>query len=225
MNLKGDLPKDFDFTAPERFIESMGLDKADGYNVDMNFYPGRSIFEEECRPYGVNWLVMFCVSCILDNFFDDSNNYNFFAVPGRKFRSRREGVRLGLAYVFEKGVPETVKELEPLLGASLEARALEVFNKLLAFEKGEKVEFPEPLPTMPPEVYEPEIPPSPIEEKPQPKPEEGEKGEGGRPGWKNVLLKIAGVLGGLGFLVSLFLPGWAKQALDLVLKLIDLIAK
>ena len=236
---------DFDFTAPHRFIQKITHDRT---NLD----PSAVIFEAECRPYKLNWLFVFCLSSVLTNNFkvtDQTVGKNYFGLANKdafvKFRTWHEGVRAGVqtlvalhklpikGAIVWPGTEEVVKKppsgeqpIDAYYGEGTYAKAEALYNDLMLYEAGDEFEG-EPvvtgpeveLPPLPPLPKIPESVPSGKIDKPAPDVEKKPSG-----GWKKAALGIAGVLGSASFIIGLFAPGWVKQAVDLIIKLIQLIA-
>jgi hypothetical protein len=152
--------------------------------------------------YKVNWLLLHCWGVIRSDFGTSkvyNDNLDIFALGGR-FATYRDAVNSG-ASEFKKFVDtKMVQEQNEL--ESMYAACIEFCKKL-----------PEPNPVPPPPEPKPEPAPVP---KPTPRPEPQPPKSNWK--WIKVLLPILITIATIG---SLFLPGWAKTILDVIIKMLE----
>lgn len=238
--LNAELPKELDFTVPQRFLDATEKD-------DTTFNPSTNIFMSEAATYKLNWVLVFCISHVLTNGFRFSQyvlKKNYFALSNgndipQPFRTWTEGIRAGVQtlaalmglplqgdvvwpgsaqIVANKKPPyKVLKDFEQFYGDGFADKVEGVYKQLLDFAKGEDIKLPNPVVIGPPVPPVKDLPKEPVEVPKDPlKP-------GARP-WQLSLAKWIGSLGTLFFIVKLFLPGWINAIVDAVLKILNIIA-
>ncbi len=153
-----------------------------------------------------NWILFYAWCYARTNGFTNENIlYWDVANKGRKFETHKEGCQDALCEFLAFRSTEEMPE---------KAETERIYAEIIAFCEGNIYDKPKPLP-IPPK-------PEPIPEpQPEPKPEEPKPNEPGKPfnwGWLKWALPIIGALAAAG---SMFLPGWAKLIVDVILKLLN----
>ena len=160
-----------------------------------------------------NWLLFYAWCYARTQGFTNKCMKNWdFGCYGGKYKTCREGVKDALS--------EFIKyDDTALLAEQVEVEKL--YNEIEAFCRGVIWTEPHPLPEKP----KPEPLPEPKPEEPQPEePKPYVPSTGSSFDWKKVAKIALPILGLLGTFGGLFLPGWAKVALDFVMKILQGIA-
>jgi hypothetical protein len=95
--IDAELPKEMDFTVPSRFLETK-------FPQRTLFQPGANTFITECRPYGLNWVAVWCMSYVCTNGYvygpaiSKKNYFSLLLDDGKPqmFRTWSEGVQAGV---------------------------------------------------------------------------------------------------------------------------------
>lgn len=161
------------------------------------------MFSQECsKEY--NWLVFYCWCYSLTNGFTDPCCANWdYANLGNKYETSREGIRDAFSEFIKFEDTDVLPNSEEVQGLYLECLK---FCEGVVYKPVPETEKPKPEPT-------PE--PTPATEPPV----------GGAPvagfDWKKLKAWLLPILGLLVGLAGPFVPGWAKIALDLLLKVFN----
>jgi hypothetical protein len=166
---------------------------------------------EEASKLKYNWLLFYCWCYVRTSGFTTQGMKHWdYGNFGGKFKTSRDGVKDALSEFIK--YPDT--------GMMNEGRAVEIlYDRIEAFCRGVVWTEPKPLPK-PPE------PPQPKPQPPAPKPDEPAPSEPGTPqkppssggfNWK-IIVPIAIAVLTVG---SMFVPGWAKIAIDILIKLLN----
>jgi hypothetical protein len=172
------------------------------------------VLKQEASKY-CNWLVFYCWCYARTQGFTNKCMKNWdFGNFGGNFKTSRDGVKDALS--------EFIKfEDTALLEEQAEVEKL--YAEIEAFCRGVIYTEPKPLPKPEPEPIP--VPPQPEKPKPDTEPSPSEPSQPGAPSdWKKWLKILGPILAGVLTLGGLFLPGWAKVVLDILVKLINGIA-
>ena len=111
----------------------------------------------------------------------------------------------------------------PSLTETQKWQVRELFTKFVDYTEKNPV-GPAPIPEPPAPKPLPPPAPAPIPEAPQPKPEDP-KPEPKKPfPWKGTLAAVVGIMGATGWIVKMFLPGWATQIWDTIVAIAKALA-
>lgn len=220
------LPEKLDFTTDDRFLSAKFPSK-----TLMN--PSTNYYQSECQVYGLNWVLIWCISMVAcDNFFvtELAVKKNFFGLLNvdkspQIFRTYDEGIRAGVQTIAAllglpmsreiiwdgtkriieaKATPfKELKDFDTVYGEGFSVKVLTVYEELCAFAKGEAVD-PDPVVISPPDAPAPKpLPPEPVE-KPKPPADPNAKK------WYSWILPILKIVAGIGgpllFILGMFFP-------------------
>ena len=164
----------------------------------------KEVAERHC-----NWLLFFCWTYARTQGFTNKCMKHWdFGNFGGVYETSRAGLQDALSEFIKFDDTAMIDE---------QVEVEKLYNEVEAYCRGVVYTEPQPLPRPP----KPE-PPKPQPEEPKPEPEEPKPSEPGKPfDWKKWLKILGPILAGVLTLGSLFLPGWAKTVLDILIKLIN----
>lgn len=165
------------------------------------------LFQEASKH--CNWLVFYCWCYARTQGFTNKCMQDWdFGNFGGKYKTSRDGIRDALSEFIKFDDTNMLSE---------QAEVEKLYNEIEAFCRGVIYTEPHPLPEPPK--------PEPPKPQPQPEPDEPKPDEPSKPGssfdWKKWLKILGPILAGVLTLGGLFLPGWAKTVLDILIKLIS----
>lgn len=242
-----ELPKELDYSVPERFLETK-------FPRKTLFNPGAQTFIEECRPFGLNWALVWSMSYVLTTNFSystDVSRKDYFALinpdnQSQQFRTWSEGVRAGVQTIaalmklpnfdakdivwpitekilFNGKAPYSkLEDFDFYWGPDFAPKVQAVYLELLSFAKGETINLPNPV-VVGPETPKPLPIPAPLPPASQPVPVPAPD-NGALSSWQVKLGAIAATVGGFIWIAKIFLPGPVDAVIDAVMKAIDIVA-
>lgn len=173
-------------------------------------YVINNYFKEVSARY-CNWLMFYCWCYARTQGFTNKCMKNWdFGNFGGKFKTSREGVIDALSEFLKYPETESLaeqKEVEKLYKEICDFCAGIIYTPPQELPKPKPEPIPEPVPEPKPE--------------PQPKPEEPKPNEPGKKFDWSFLKWLLPALGALATVGSLFLPGWAKTLIDVILKVLS----
>lgn len=112
MELFSKVPEEIYFTVPNAYLKKK-------YQGEVLFHPSSNYYISEARYFGLNWLVLWALSCVLTKHFRDENCANFknyFELKdakGKPFKSQtwHDGVRAGVQLVAAHAKAKAVANL------------------------------------------------------------------------------------------------------------------
>jgi hypothetical protein len=167
------------------------------------------VLRQESSKY-CNWLLFYCWCYARTQGFTNKCMKNWdFGNFGGNFKTSRDGVKDALSEFIkfdDTALLEEQTEVEKLYAE------IEAFCRGVIYTEPKPLPVPEPTP----------VPPQPEKPKPEPEPTPEDPSQPQAPfGWKKWLKILGPILAGVLTLGGLFLPGWAKTVLDILIKLIN----
>lgn len=175
-----------------------------------------------CAPIGVDWVAVFVIGAICTESFTKPVSGTDAFLTGKTGNTDEQLAAVAVVWKSKK----TLEELPGITNKML-AQFDIVYPLAVSFlERMAAQQTPRPMPEpTPPPVPKPtpKPTPAPLPSTPpvEPKPDVPPKKSGA---WKSWLVALVGVMGAAGWLVKMFLPGWAIQVWDTVKAVLEAIA-
>ncbi len=169
------------------------------------------VLKQEASKY-CNWLLFYCWCYARTQGFTNKCMKNWdFGNFGGNFKTSRDGAKDALSEFIKFEDTSMLEE---------QAEVEKLYNEIEAFCRGVVWTDPKPLPKPDP------IPVPPVPEKPKPEPEPAPEDPSSQApfDWKKWLKILGPILATVLTLGGLFLPGWAKVILDMLIKIIGNVA-
>lgn len=160
---------------------------------------------EEANSIKYNWLLFYAWCYVRTGFFRSAGMKNWdYGNLGFAYKSSRDGIKDALSEFIKHEDTSTMPEKEDVERIYL---FIDSFCMDLVWKEPKPLPKPDPAPVPKPEEPKPE----------EPKPEEPTGTQKSFP-WLKILVPL--IAGGLA-IASLFVPGWAKILLDVILKIVN----